>query len=74
MMPDNRKEHRGTVRSACYDQIRACMSSQLKAYYSEHPERLMDERSVDKIAMMRKALACILEVLDDYEITATEEK
>jgi hypothetical protein len=71
-MVDNRKAPRGDVRSECYDMIRGCVEQNMREYYKQHPERLLDQRSVEKIEMMRQTLACILEVLDGYELTKVE--
>jgi hypothetical protein len=73
-MPEPRRGPRAEPRGECYDKIRRCMESNLREYYQRHPERLMDERSMEKIAMIRTTLVCILEILDGYEITVTQEK
>jgi hypothetical protein len=72
-MTDSRKTPRGTCRSECYDKIRACMEQHLRDYYQKHPERLMDQRSVEKVEMMRSVLVCILQIMDGYELTKTGE-
>ncbi len=72
MAPEPRKGERSDPRGACYDQLRTCMSKHLGDYYLAHPDRLLDQRSVEKVEMMRKALACILDILDGYTITKGE--
>lgn len=56
------------VRAECYGKLRYCMEQNVREYYRAHPERLLDQRSIDKMQMMRKSLVCILQVLDDYQI------
>lgn len=50
------------------------MERHLREYYVAHPERLLDQRSLDKVNMMRTSLVCILEVLDTYDICRTDAK
>lgn len=66
--PDRRRTDRTLPRPECYDKIRNCMENNLRAYYQLHPDRLLDERSQQKVEMMRLTLKCILEILDGYEI------
>lgn len=73
-MPDQRKSERAEPRAQCYDEIRRCMEAKMREYYKEHPERLMDERSVQEIEMMRSVLGCMLAVLDGYEIQTSGHK
>lgn len=67
---DNRNTERRTdePRAACYDRLRTCMEKMLRDYYAMHPDRLLDQRSLDKVDMMRQALLCILQELDHYSI------
>ncbi len=68
-MADQRHGMRDDVRGACYTHVRQCMARNLSDYYVAHPERLLDQRSVEKVEMMRVVLACILGILDGYNIS-----
>lgn len=58
------------VRTRCYANIRSCVTEELAKYYLDHPERLLDERSLQKLQVIRTILVCILGILEKYEIKA----
>lgn len=58
------------ARTECYQKLRVCMKDEFGKFYRESPEYFLDARSKKNIERSISMLACMLTILDEYDIAA----